>query len=157
MKNKKLCGILNVINIAISIVVIFVYSVLIPMFGKSIVASNPELSSWYTPWLIFVSLTGVPILIALCYAMRILGNIAAGETFVKKNSDCVRKIAMLALVDAIFFFVGNIVMLLLNMNHPAVMLISLVISLIGISLYVAFSILAYLVDKIGELKKKTEE
>lgn len=109
------------------------------------------------PWLIFVSLTGVPILIALCYAMRILGNIASGESFTKKNSDCIRKIAMLALIDAIFFFTGNIIMLILNMNHPAVMLIFLVISLIGISLYVAFSILTYLIDKIDELKKKTED
>lgn len=156
MEIKKPSKLLKIILIGLFLLGFIFYIFIIPMIGKTIVEANPEFSSWYLPWLIFLSLTGIPVFIRLFYSARISKNISNDLTFIEENAKYLKYVSRLALADSIFFFLGNIAMLLLNMNHPSVLILSFWVSFLGLSLYVIFSILSYFVSKSADLKSEND-
>ena len=67
-----------------------------------------------------------------------------------------RTIAFLILGDVAYFFLGNIVLLLCNMNHPATFLLSLAIAIVGIAIGVAAAVLSHLIQKAAAMKEENE-
>lgn len=156
MEIKKLSKLLKVILTGLFILSIILYAFVIPLIGKTIAEANPEFSSWYLPWLIFICLTSIPVFMALFYSAKISKNISNDMAFTEENSKYLKYISKLALTDSIIFFIGNIVMLLFNMNHPSVLILSFWISFLGLSLYVIFSLLSYFVSKAAILKDEND-
>lgn len=156
MEIKKLSKFLKVILTGLFILSLILYIFVIPLIGRTIVEANPEFSNWYLPWLIFLSLTSVPVFMALFYSAKISKNISMDLAFTEENSKYLKYISKLALIDSIIFFIGNIVMLLLNMNHPSVFILSFWVSFLGLSLYVIFSILSYFVSKYTDLQSEND-
>lgn len=89
----------------------------IPSLGKDIIASNPEFSSWFWPWLIFLWITSIPCYAVLICIWKITKEIKR-QFILQKNADLLKLIAIFAAGDSAFLFTGNIILLLLNMNHP---------------------------------------
>ena len=58
--------------------------------------------------------------------------------------------------DSIFFFVGNIALLLFNLSHPGVVLLSMVIVFAGVAITVAAAALSHLVRKAAALQEESE-
>ncbi|WP_296254589.1 DUF2975 domain-containing protein [uncultured Ezakiella sp.] len=156
MEIKKLSKLLKFILTGLFVLGLIVYIFIIPLIGKTIVEANPELSNWYLPWLIFLSLTSIPVLLGLFYSSKISKNISYDLAFIEENSKYLKYISRLAFIDSVFFFLGNIVMLLLNMNHPSVLILSILISFFGLSLYVIFSILSCFVSKSADLQSEND-
>ena len=156
MEIKKLSKLLKFILTGLFVLGLIFYIFIIPLIGKTIVEANPELSNWYLPWLIFLSLTSIPVLLGLFYSSKISKNISYDLAFTEENSKYLKYISRLALIDSVFFFLGNIVMLLLNMNHPSVLILSILISFFGLSLYVIFSILSCFVSKSADLQSEND-
>jgi len=67
-----------------------------------------------------------------------------------------KSISVLSVLDAGFFFVGNIVLLLLNMSHPGVVLASFVIVFVGVAIAVASAVLSHLVKKAAALQEQSD-
>ena len=156
MKLKKLSKLLKIILAGLFILSLILYIFVIPLIGKTIVEANPELSNWYLPWLIFLSLTSIPVLVGLFYSAKISKNISYDLAFTEENAKYLKCISRLALIDSVFFALGNIVMFLFNMNHPSVLILSLLVSFFGLSLYVIFSILSYFISKSAELQSEND-
>lgn len=156
MEIRKLSKFLKFILTGLFVLGLIFYIFILPLIGKTIVEVNPELSNWYLPWLIFLSLTSIPILLGLFYSAKISKNISYDLAFTEENSKYLKYISRLALIDSVFFFLGNIVMLLLNMNHPSVLILSILISFFGLSLYVIFSILSCFVSKSADLQSEND-
>lgn len=156
MEIRKLSKLLKIILTGLFILSIILYAFVIPLIGKTIAEANLEFSSWYLPWLIFLSLTGVPVFMALFYSAKISKNISNDLAFTEENSKYLKHISKLALIDSIFFFLGNIAMLLFNMNHPSVLILSFWVSFLGLSLYVIFLLLSYFVGKAAILKDEND-
>lgn len=156
MEIRKLSKLLKIILTGLFILSIILYAFVIPLIGKTIAEANLEFSSWYLPWLIFLSLTDVPVFMALFYSSKISKNISNDLAFTEENSKYLKHISKLALIDSIFFFLGNIAMLLFNMNHPSVLILSFWVSFLGLSLYVIFLLLSYFVGKAAILKDEND-
>lgn len=156
MEIRKLSKFLKFILTGLFVLGLIFYIFILPLIGKTIVEVNPELSNWYLPWLIFLSLTSIPILLGLFYSAKISKNISYDLAFTEENSKYLKYISRLALIDSVFFFLGNIVILLLNMNHPSVLILSILISFFGLSLYVIFSILSCFVSKSADLQSEND-
>lgn len=156
MEIRKLSKFLKFILTGLFVLGLIFYIFILPLIGKTIVEVNPELSNWYLPWLIFLSLTSIPILLGLFYSAKISKNISYDLAFTEENSKYLKYISRLALIDSVFFFLGNIVMLLLNMNHSSVLILSILISFFGLSLYVIFSILSCFVSKSADLQSEND-
>ena len=67
-----------------------------------------------------------------------------------------QRIAWLAAGDTAFFFLGNVVFTLLSMNHPGILLLSLLICFAGVAVTVAAACLSHLVRKAADLQEQSD-
>lgn len=121
-----------------------------------IVSEAEEISKLRTPWLIFIWASAIPIFFAVISSWRTATNIGKDHAFCLQNAKNLKTIAVLSATDAIWVFVGETVLLLLNMNHPGVFLFSMVIVAIGIAISVAAACLSYYIKKAADLKEQAE-
>ena len=156
MEQKKLAGWLKLIVIGIAVCGIYIYAFVIPGYGDAIVRQYPEFAYCYVPWLIFLSLTAIPIYIALFFAWKIFANIGNDNSFCKENAGYLKWISWLAGGDAAYFFLGNIVLMFLNMNHPGIILYSLIVVFAGTAVSVASAALSHLVLKAALLQEEND-
>jgi len=156
MEQRKLSVWLKIILTGILICGVAVYTWIIPELGMAIKTKNPEYAYCFAPWLVFIGLTAIPCFTALALVWRIASNIGDDRSFVEKNAGMLKWISVLAAGDAAFFFVGNIVMLLLGMSHPGVTLLSLIVVFVGVAVAVAAAALSHLVHKAALLQEQSD-
>jgi hypothetical protein len=70
----------------------------------------------------------------LAIGWKVSENIRDDRSFSTENAKLLKWVAILAAADSGFFFAMGIVFLVLNMNHPAIVLISLIVLVIGIAI-----------------------
>ena len=129
---------------------------MIPSFGADIVTQYPEFSGWYYPWLFFLLATAIPCCAALVLGWKIAVNIGKDRSFSMENAGLLKWIAWLAAGDAAFFFLGNVVLALLSMNHPGVLLASLMVVFLGIAIAVCAAVLSHQVRKAAALQEQSD-
>ena len=156
MKQSTLAKWLKIVLVGVGICGIVGYAWVIPSFGQSLVRDNPEFAYCYYPWLIFLWATAVPCYIALALGWRIASNIGEDRSFSMDNAKLLKWIAYLAVGDAGFFFVMNVLYLFLGMSHPGVTLVSLIVVFAGIAVSVAAATLSHLVHKAAELQEQSD-
>ncbi|MCR4895192.1 MAG: DUF2975 domain-containing protein [Lachnospiraceae bacterium] len=156
MEQKALARLLKGCLIGLGIVGLVVYGMIIPMYGQSVVVQYPEFSYCYLPWLIFLWITAIPCYAVLVIGWRIAGKIGEDRSFCYENAKWLKWIAWLAFGDTIFFFVGNVILLFLGMNHPGIALFSLVVDFVGVAIGVASAALSHLVQKAAEMQEQSD-
>ncbi len=156
MEQKTLSKWLKWIIIGIAVCGVVVYAAVVPMLGQTIVWENPECANYYIPWLIFLWMTAIPCYIALIFGWKIATNIGQDRSFSEYNAKMLKWISGLAIGDAVFFFAGNIVLLFLNMNHPGIVLGSLIVVFAGVAIAVAAAALSHLVKKAAVLQDQSD-
>ena len=142
--------------VCVALIGLAVYGGIIPWVGRDIVLDYPEFSHWFYPWLIFLWLTAVPCYAALFSGWKIAGNIGADRSFCTENASYLKHVSVLAAVDSGFFFVGNVVFLFLNMNHPGVVIGSLFVVFVGVCISVAAAALSHLTKKAADLQEQSD-
>lgn len=156
MEQKTLSKWLKCIIIGVAICGIIIYSAVIPSLGQAIVYDYPEFSHYYLPWLIFIWMTGVPCYCALIFAWKIVTNIGTDCSFSEENAKFLKWISVFAAGDAAFFFLGNIVLAFLNMNHFGIVLLSFLVTFIGVAISIASAALSHLVKKAAILQDQSD-
>ncbi len=154
MNFKTLSVKLKAVLIGMALCGLAVYGLAFPALGQCIVGYEPEFSYCYYPWLILLWVTGVPCYIALALGWKITCNIGKGRAFTLETSRLFKWIARLAAFDVVFFFAANIVYLFLNMNHPGIVLLSLMVDFAGAAISIACSGLSSLVKRASELQEQ---
>ena len=156
MSQKNLSVWLKLITIGLALIGLVVYLFIIPAYGKNLAVLYPEFSDQYLPWLIFLSLTAIPLYWALVLAWRIASNIGADRSFTLSTAGHMKWIAWLAAADSAYFFIGNVVMLMLNMSHPGVTLASMMIVFVGAAVTAAAAALSHLIRKASALQEQSD-
>ena len=156
MNQKKLSLWLKAVIIAVGICGLIVYFGILPIIGSDLIDSYPEFSSWHWPWMIFLWFTAIPCYIILVLAWKIAVNIGNGRSFSLENAGLLQSIAWLIAGDILFFFIGNVIFLFLSMNHPGIILLSLLICAIGIAISIAAACLSHLVRKAADLQEQSD-
>lgn len=135
---------------------LIVYGAVIPVLGEAMVGEYPEFSGCRLPWLLLIWATAIPCYAALMLAWKIAVNIGADRSFSAENGKLLKGISALAAGDAAFFFAGNLIYLLLGMNHPGILLGSLLVEFLGAAISVAAAALSHLVMKAAELQDQSD-
>lgn len=156
MNQLKLSKWLKAVIIGSGICGTVIYFYVFPFWGKDIVTSNPEFSSWYWPWLIFLWITSIPCYATLVCSWKIAKEIRENNSFCIENANLLKLISIFAASDSAFLFAGNIVFLLLNINHPGIVLLSFFIVFAGIAVTVTAASLSHLVFKAAQLREENE-
>lgn len=145
---------LKVIIIIIGVIGLAFYCYMVPSAGKRLAVD--DLSGWFVPWLVFISFTAVPIYAGLVIFWRVCADIQRDRSFTEVNASRMKTISILALVDVVYHFTGNIVLLILDMNHPGSLLLSVFVDLVGIAVAIVAAVLAHLVTKAAKLKEDSD-
>lgn len=156
MEQKSLSKWLKLILLGMGICGLAVYFLIVPSFGDSLRSQYPEFADRYWPWLIFIWVSGVPCYAVLALGWRIAVNIGRDASFSLANARCLGSIARLAAGDAAFVFLGNVALLFLNMSHPGVVLLSLLVVFAGAAVAVAAAALSHLVRKAALLQEEND-
>ena len=147
---------LKIVLLGIAVCGILIYAFAIPQAGLTLIARYPEFSFWYVPWIVLLSLSGIPCYIALFLMWKITQSIQNGRAFTYQNATRLKRIALLAQIDAVFFVLGNLLFLLLGMNHPSVVLGSVGIAFVGEAIAVACKALSVLTQKAADLQEQSD-
>lgn len=156
MSSKTLGTLMRVSVIAAAISGLFICTYAVPSWGKSIIYAYPEFSGWFWPWLIFAWIVAIPCFIVLVYVWKVSGAVKQETVFTILTARWVKMGALLVLLDAAILFVGNIVLLLLNMNHPGVLLLSVIGVFFIIALALFAAVLARYLTKAAVLQEESE-
>ena len=156
MEQKSLSKWLKLVLLGMGICGLVVYLLIIPGYGVSLRAQYPEFANRYWPWLLFLWVSGMPCYIALALGWRIAVNIGRDASFSLANARYLRTVSLLAAGDAAYFFLGNLVLLFLNMSHPGVTLLSLLVVFAGAAVAVAAAALSHLVRKAALLQEEND-
>jgi len=121
----------------------------------------PALNLWmvwqgYLAWRIFVVLLGIPYFLALVFAWKIFTNIGKDRSFCMENANYMRNIAYLAAADTIFLLVGNVLFLLIGINHPGLLIACILLAFVGITVSVACAALSHLIQKAADLQLQSD-
>ena len=114
------------------------------------------LVSAFWPWLLFLWGTGIPCYMALFEFWHVCGEIKADNSFCEENAIRMMNIALLILGDVAYFFAGNVLFLMLGMNHPGIFLISLAVDVFGVGIGVAAAALSHLVYKAAVIQAEND-
>lgn len=160
MSQKKLSIWLKAIIICTGLIGVFACAVIIPNIGKAIIASypdRPEMQNWFVPWLIFALISAVPCYLALISAWKIACEISRDNSFSHKNARSMKNISIFALIDSVYVFAGNIVMMFLKMTHGSVFISLMLVTAVGMIITVAAACLSHLIEKAAVLKDENDE
>jgi hypothetical protein len=124
--------------------------------GRDIVSTNPEFSSWFLPWTVFGILAAIPCYLTLIIGWSIADNIGNDRSFVMENAVKLARVSKLAAGDAMFFFIGNIILWLCGKNHPGMVIVSLFISFAGVVISVGMAVLSYHTRKAARLQEEND-
>jgi hypothetical protein len=117
---------------------------------------DPELASWFWPWLIFAWLFTIPCFVILVYIWRVSGAVIEERVFTLQTAKWVKTGAVLLLADVAFLLVGNVVLYLLSMNYIGMLLLSIIGAMFAIALALMAAVLSRYLTKAAALQEESE-
>lgn len=155
MSSKTFSTLLKIVIIGVALCGVFVYAVLVPEFGGDMAVE--EFAHLYTPWLVIIELTALPIIAALVLSWIIAVNIGHERSFCLQNARLLAVISVLALADAMFFFIASmVVMLVTKVWHPGVVIFVLLACFAGVAIAIAAAALSHYAKKGAELQEQSD-
>ncbi|MDI6618455.1 MAG: DUF2975 domain-containing protein [Clostridiales bacterium] len=156
MKQSELAKWLKCIIIISAFIGLFLCGLIAPLLGSDAASANPELKFMLWPSLIFIWITAVPLYMALWESWLISCDISNDNSFCDQNAKRLKSISKLALCECIFYLAAIITLMALNMLHPGILLIAVLIIFISISISVTSAALSHLVEKASALKQEND-
>ncbi|MBQ8370769.1 MAG: DUF2975 domain-containing protein [Clostridia bacterium] len=156
MTQSNLSKWLRAVIIAAAVCVLLVYLWLLPMTLRDLSLAYYIGAFLFLPALIFLELTGVPILIALGFAWCIAGEIGRDNSFSRRNASYMKRIAALALIDVVYFQVGILFFAFCGFYHPGVFLAVFFLDCVGLAISVCAAALSHLILKAAAIREEND-
>lgn len=156
MSSKTLCLLVRFATISTALCGCIILVFVLPSLGGALVGAIPELQGWYLPWLIFLWMVSLPCFVVLLLVWKVSGAVKRDEVFTHVTAGRIKTAAVLLFADVGFFLLGNILFILLNMSHPGVLLLSLLLDIIVIALALLASVLSRYITKAAVLQEESD-
>ena len=156
MSSKTLCKMLRIAVIAVAICGLVACTYILPTIGTNLARDYPEFSHWYFPWLAFLWITSIPCFVILVLIWKVSTAIKHDYVFSLQTARLVKIASVILFCDVGFFFVGNVAFLLLNINHPGVLLLTLFGDVFGVALAVSAAVLSRYLTKAAVLQEEVD-
>ncbi|MCL2810400.1 MAG: DUF2975 domain-containing protein [Clostridia bacterium] len=144
MSSKTLCAMVRAAVIAVAVCGLATCGLILP----SIIAD--------IPWLLFLWAAAAPCFAILVLIWHVSTAIRQEKVFTVKTARLVKVASLLLFGDVIFFFMGNIIFVLLSMSEPTILLLSFFIDVIGVSLAVLAGVLSRYLTKAAALQEEAD-
>ena len=154
MKRVGLVRTLKGVIVFLAVMAAVYYGKLFPSRIREIGMEMPELSWLVTPRIIAISLSAVPIAIALALFWRICTEIGRDNSFCYQNARWLSGIGVCALVDTAYCAVGTVTLEIIA-GSP-IWLLGTVVCVAGLGIALAAFLLSHLVLKAADLKAEND-
>lgn len=128
----------------------------IPIFALSMRTAYPEFANRFWPWLAFLWGSALPCYGVLFYGWRVAGEIGRGNAFSGENAASLRAVARLAVLDTVYFALGNIILFLLSMSHPGIALGLMAVCVVGVIFAAVADTLSKLIAEAARLREEQD-
>jgi hypothetical protein len=152
MSSKTLCVWVRVAVLATAICGLVVCGYIVPFWGAETAHSSPELERYFLPWLILIWAAVIPVIAVLVFVWKVSTAIATESVFTAKTAKWIHASAVLLFCDVGLFFVGNIIFVQMQISHPGIFLLSLLVDILGVALAVLAAVLSRYITKAAELQ-----
>ena len=156
LEAKELEKWLKIVIIAVALCGLVVCAVAIPWIGHVLIASDPQISDMYIPWLVLFIISAIPCYVILYLGWRVAVNIGKDRSFSLENARHIKLASKIILFDALYFFVVNICMWRIYVNHPGVILALVFIVFACVVASVVAAVLSHLVVKAADLQEQSD-
>jgi hypothetical protein len=156
MTSKALGNLMRIAVIAAAVSGLFLCTYVIPSWGRGIISENPEFSGWFWPWLVFIWLVTLPCFAVLVFVWKVSGAVMRDTVFTFLTAKWVKAGAVLLLSDAALLFIGNVILLLIGMNHPGILLMSVIGDIFIVALALLAAVLSRYLTKAAVLQEESE-
>ena len=150
MKRKALAVNLKITLLVILAVTIAVFSFLAPELGKQIRILYPNLAYLYSPCLIFVWVTALPLLLSIFKGWQITTEIGKDNTYCLENAKRLTDISRLILTDVLLYCLALVAIIIGNLFHPAMYLIITLLIFVAAMVSVVASALSHYILRYRE-------
>ena len=154
MKRVALVRTLKGVVIFLAALAVIFYGFVFPQLIRDMGAV--EFTWLVGPATVAVSLSAIPIAIALALFWRICTEIGRDNSFCHKNAWRLSGIGFCALADTAYCVVGTVTIFVITGGHPGVLLAAATAIFIGLAIALAAVLLSHLVLKAAELKDEND-
>ena len=130
------------------------YLVIFPDYIREMGTEDANVTWLVTPGIAAVSLSAIPIIIALVLFWMICTEVGRDNSFCRKNARYLSGIGFCALVDTGYYAVGTVT--LEALAGSPVWLLGLGVCVVGLAIALAAFLLSHLVLKAAELKSEND-
>lgn len=128
----------------------------IPMIMDWFMTDFPEFAYWVLPWKSLLYCCAIPCFIAMVLSWKIASNIQEDKSFCYENARLFHIFSYLALGDTVVFLTGSIIFMILEMNHPGLLIIEILIAFVGLAVCVCTAALSFLVAQAAQLQEDND-
>lgn len=154
MKRVALVRTLKGVVIFLTVLAAVFYGLVFPDLIRGVGA---EAFGWLvTPSIVAVSLSAIPIVIALVLFWQICTEIGRDNSFCHRNAWRLSGIGFCALADIAYCVVGTVTIFVITGGHPGVLLVAATAIFIGLAIALAAFLLSHLVLKAAEMKDEND-
>ncbi|MGD6819193.1 DUF2975 domain-containing protein [Metabacillus sp. 113a] len=128
----------------------------LPNLARETAVTNPEYAYLKMPLLMGLYLTAIPFFLALYQALKILNYIKGKDAFTDLSVRSLGYIRNCAIAIIVLYIIGIVLLAVLNVLHPGLALVGLVIIFASLVIAVFSAILQELLRRAIEMKSENE-
>lgn len=147
---RTLKGTILFLAVIVAVLYAGVFPEIIKEFGEN------EFGWLVTPSIVAVSVSVIPIAIALVLFWMICTEIGRDNSFCHQNARRLAGIGYCALVDTAYCVVGTVTIFAITGGHPGVLLLAMTAIVCGLAIALAAFLLSHLVLKAADLKSEND-
>ncbi|MDR1669322.1 MAG: DUF2975 domain-containing protein [Oscillospiraceae bacterium] len=155
MSSKTLCYLVRAAVIAVAVCGLAMCGLFLPPLVADTAGELFGLTESYC-WLAFLWVSALPCFAILVYVWKCSDAIKNENVFRLRVARWVKHAAMLLFCDVVFFFLGNTVFWLIGLNHPSVLIASLLICVLGAALATAAAAVSRYITKAAALQEEAD-
>lgn len=156
MNRKTLARCLKGIVCFLILVGVAVYAGMVPDLIRDAARRFPEFAHLATPMIVLISLTALPVALALYELWNICTRIARDRSFCRENARGMAVIGVCALTDTVYCFGIAVFLSLKGASNPGVLVMMLGVIVVGLLIAVAAFLISHLVEKASAMEEELE-
>lgn len=156
MKQKELSRWMKVIVVLGFICVLFLDGVWVPELGRDIAWNTPNLKPMFWPCLIYFWISTIPVMVFMALVWQMATEIGRDNSFCMKNALRLRTCSLLAAADTVYYIIGGVVLLSMNLLHIGIAIIGLGVCAVGAAISVLCAALSHLTRKAADMRSEND-
>jgi hypothetical protein len=155
MSSKTLCAFVRFAAAATAVCGLVLCVCVFPFRLPEIIGRDYGLLGGYL-WLAYLWIAAIPCFVILVYVWKVSNAIQSDEVFTEKTAKRIKTAAVILIADVAYFFAGGVVLLLLDLNRPVILFLTVVVCVFGISLALLAAVLARYISKAALLQEEAD-